>query len=70
MDDRNDFQKRIGVGERQYRYGRHVGTNKHIPVRNEDTGTLGGVQTEHWSGRVDATVFARRINRPRPKTSE
>lgn len=57
-DHRNEFQKRIGVGERQYRYGRYVGKSKTTPVRRDDNGKVGGYQTEHWSGRVDAKVLA------------
>lgn len=62
MDDRNEFQRRIGVGERQHRYGRHVGTQKRTVLKREDDGKVAGVRTEHWSGRVDATAFA-----PSPK---
>lgn len=64
MKHRNEFQRRIGVGERQYRYGRYVGTSKDIQVRREDNGKLAGKQTEHWDGSVDATVYpetARRV---------
>lgn len=57
-DTRNDFQRRIGVGERQHRFGRHVGTAKTIVVPREDNGRPAGTQTEHWSGRVDAKAYA------------
>lgn len=60
-DTRNDFQQRIGVGERQYLYGRHVGTTKKTPVPHERDGKVGGYQIEHWSGRVDAEVKARTV---------
>jgi hypothetical protein len=60
-DARNDFQRHIGVGERQYLYGRHVGTIKTIPVQHDKDGKLGGFQHEHWSGRVDAEVHARSV---------
>lgn len=56
--DLNDFQRRIGVGERQNRYGRHAGTEKTTVVPREDNGKPAGKQVEHWSGRVDATAFA------------
>jgi len=55
-DTKNDFQKKVGVGEKQYLYGRHVGKKKKTKVLNDDNGKVGGYQTEHWSGRVDATV--------------
>src|SRR5688572_27287975 len=60
-DTRTEFQKKIGVGERQYRFGKHSGTNNVKPVVIEEgsrAGKVGGYQTEHWSGRVDATVLA------------
>lgn len=55
----NEFQRRIGVGERQNSYGKHAGTTKTTPVvayEGPNRGGLAGTQTEHWSGRVDATV--------------
>lgn len=58
-DERNEFQQRIGVGERQHLYGRHVGTIRHRPVVADDgplRGHVVGSQTDHWSGRVDATI--------------
>lgn len=55
----NEFQERIGVGERQHRYGRHAGTT-HTTAVVADEGPLRGREvgerTEHWSGRVDAKV--------------
>lgn len=56
-NDRNEFQKKIGVGERQYVFGRHAGTSRDIIIKREDNGKLGGKQTEHWNGSVDCTVF-------------
>lgn len=56
MEPTSDFQRRIGVGERQHRFGRHAGTARTSAVRNELTGGVAGSTTEHWSGRVDATV--------------
>lgn len=57
-NDRNEFQKKIGVGERQYLYGRHAGSSRDIIIKREDNGKIGGKQTEHWNGSVDCTVFA------------
>lgn len=59
----NEFQAKIGVGQRQVRYGRYAGTNRDIPVRREDNGAIGGFHTEHWSGRVDATIIAPTIRK-------
>jgi hypothetical protein len=56
-DEKNDFQKKIGVGERQYVFGRHAGTSREIEIKREDNGKLGGKQTEHWNGSVDCTVY-------------
>lgn len=53
----NDFQKRVGVGERQHVYGRHVGKTKSTLIPREDNGKLAGKQTEHWNGSVDCTVY-------------
>lgn len=55
--ERNDFQKRIGVGERQYRFGRHNGSSREVLIKREDNGKIGGKQTEHWNGSVDCTVY-------------
>ena len=57
-NDRNEFQEKIGVGERQYLYGRHTGSSRDIIIKREDNGKIGGKQTEHWNGSVDCTVFA------------
>jgi len=56
--DKESFKKKIGTGQRQYLYGRHAGTTRDIPVRCDDTGRLAATQTEHWSGRMDANVYA------------
>ena len=32
------------------------GTSNRKPVRRDSDGKVGGVQTEHWDGRVDAQV--------------
>jgi hypothetical protein len=60
-DNRNEFQKRIGVGEKQVRYGVHAGKTQKLPVRREDNGKVGGEITKHWDGRQDATVFAPQV---------
>lgn len=53
-----DFKERIGVGRRS-NIGRRVGgpgkTHKETVLRDEGPGVAGS-RTEHWSGRVDATV--------------
>jgi hypothetical protein len=56
--DKNEFQEKIGVGERQYIYGRHAGSTRDIIIKRDDNGKIGGKQTEHWNGSVDCTVFA------------
>ncbi len=58
MDHRNEFQKRIGVGERQHRFGRHAGTTREVEIMREDNGKLGGISTERWDGSNDVRVFA------------
>lgn len=55
----NEFQKRIGVGEKSYAFLRHKGTSRTTAVIREEgrtRGQVGGSQTEHWDGRVDATA--------------
>lgn len=32
------------------------GTSKKTKVRRDSDGSVGGIQTEHWSGQIDATV--------------
>lgn len=54
----NDFQQHIGVGQPARAFGRLAGTSKDTLVRREDTGVVGGKHTEHWDGRVDATIVA------------
>ncbi len=61
----NEFQRRIGVGERQNCYGRHAGKTNTQPVVSDDGPLRGrevGSRTEHWSGRVDAQVKAASIH--------
>lgn len=55
-DPNEQWRKRMGVGQRQYLYGRHVGTTKTVPERREDNGKIGGAHHHHWDGSVSATV--------------
>lgn len=60
MDTRNDFQRRIGVGETVRAFGRLHGTTRQRPVVADDgpsRGSVTGFHTDHWDGRVDATVI-------------
>jgi hypothetical protein len=69
----NEFQRRVGVGERSRIALRHAGTSKTSPVIREEgrtRGSVAGSTTEHWDGRVDAAatpetvrVVASRSNR-------
>lgn len=55
----NEWQERMGVGEPQRFFGRYAGGNKITKVIADDgpmRGQATGTQTEHWSGRVDATI--------------
>ena len=57
----NDFQARIGVGQpsHAFRLKGGPGTVKTREVVADDGPQRGkptGTQTEHWSGRVDATI--------------
>lgn len=54
---RTNWQKRIGVGERQHVYGRVAGTDERIPVRREDNGRKAGEQINHWDGSVSAIAM-------------
>lgn len=52
----NDFQRRVGVGLPQHRFGRHAGGTNTTDVVADDGPLRGqpvGTRTEHWSGRVD-----------------
>lgn len=57
-DTRTDWQRHMGVGERQLRDSVVADTKRThtYAVTNEDTGRVGGEQIEHRSGRVDAVV--------------
>lgn len=53
----NEWQERMGVGEPCHAFGRFAkGTTMSKPVRSDESGKVVGFQTEHKSGRVDATV--------------
>lgn len=59
MEDRSDWQERMGVGERQYLFGRHAGGTNTKTITNELDGKPGGKTVEHWDGRQDAVVTPR-----------
>lgn len=54
----NEFQKRIGVGETHYGLARTGPIRKRevIIERGPQRGQVGGFQTDHKDGRMDATV--------------
>lgn len=55
----NEFQERIGVGQPSRAFLKHKGTTRRRNVITEEgphRGTVGGHHTDHWDGRVDATV--------------
>lgn len=58
MSEKSEWQKKVGIGERQHVYGKHAGSAKEYPIYREDNGKLGGKQVEHWDGHVDATIIA------------
>lgn len=62
-ETKDDWKRRMGVGERQVRYGRHAGTSRIEVVRRDDNGRKAGTQTHHWDGRVDATIVPPTITR-------
>jgi hypothetical protein len=61
-DTRSDFARRIGVGEPCYSFttakGRSPRKRKVIAEEGPLKGQVGGYQTDHPDGRLDATVFA------------
>lgn len=57
MDNRNDFQKKIGVGEPSNAFPTSIGTSRKVIIKREDDGNVGGVSTEHWDGSNDVTVM-------------
>lgn len=56
----NEFQQRIGVGQRCVALGRTADTRTRSIVAEEGPrrGREVGTETDHKNGRVDATVFA------------
>ncbi len=57
----DDFKTRIGVGEPSHAFLTAKGTSRRRNVIVEEgarRGTVGGFHTDHWDGRVDATVHA------------
>ncbi len=61
----NEFQKRIGVGQKQqpFKLDSGPGSKRTTPVKREDNGKVGGEITQHWDGRQDATVFAPQVTK-------
>lgn len=53
-----EWKRRMGVGERQFVYGRQAGSSRDVPLFREDTGQLNGKYTQHWDGRQDCTLVA------------
>lgn len=59
-ESRDEWKDRIGVGTTNYALQR-TGPTRVRPVVTEEgptRGTVGGVQTDHADGRVDATIHA------------
>jgi hypothetical protein len=55
----NEFQRRIGVGERSRIGQRTAGTSRTTQIVREegrDRGGVAGSTTEHWDGRRDSTA--------------
>jgi hypothetical protein len=72
MDTRSDFQKRIGVGEPSRAFSLQFGTTRTRQVLREEgpnAGSVGGVQVDHWNGRMDATVYPDVVRHTRAKES-
>ena len=67
MEHRNAFQERIGVGEPCYSFTTAKGRSprKRAVIREEgdNRGKVGGFQTDHPDGRMDAQVFAPTVTR-------
>lgn len=57
MDDRTDFQRRLGVGERQHVFGRVAGSDEVLSVKRDDNGQLAGKQINHWDGSQSAVAM-------------
>ncbi len=61
VDERSEYQRKIGVGERTNLVLRKKGQTRDRRVIVEEgprAGQTAGYQTDHWDGRVDATVLA------------
>jgi len=71
QDERSEFQRRIGVGEKQHPFSLKSGpgSSRTFPVKREDNGKVGGKTTHHWDGRQDSTVFAGSMIK-KPKVGE
>lgn len=62
----NEWQQKIGVGERSRVSLSQAGTSRRRDVvvqEGPNRGRVGGHHTDHWDGRVDATVLAPVIRR-------
>ncbi len=69
----NEFQRRIGVGEPSRAFSRLAGTTRRRPVVMDDgpaRGKVGGFHTDHWDGRVDATVRPQHVHHTISKHKE
>jgi hypothetical protein len=53
MAETSRWRETVGHG---FGTGRNKGGTKSWDVLHEDTGRVGGSQTEHWDGRVDAEI--------------
>lgn len=53
------WQETVGHG---FGTARKAGQKRVHKVTNETDGSVGGTQTEHWDGRVDANVHLKPIN--------
>jgi hypothetical protein len=59
VETKAEWKARMGIGSRQNRHHVHAGTHKVEQVVSDDgpaRGHVVGVQDNHWSGRVDASV--------------
>lgn len=61
----NDFQERIGVGQRHYGLGFAPPTRERRIIADDGPrkGKLAAIETDHASGRVDAQVFVDPVKR-------
>lgn len=58
-ESRDEWKARLGIGRRSTvaRLVGGEGTAQARPVMRDDAPGVAGVETEHWSGRQDATVI-------------